>query len=85
MILLELGKITAAVQVIDTKIDHLTSVGADHEQRLRDGERDRAEMHATIETIRTERSTSRDVWARTVAGLGVAGAVGAAVAAYIHH
>ena len=84
VILLELGKLTAAVQVLNTKMDHLTGLSSDHETRLREGERDRAELHAALDAIRTEKITGRDLWARGVSGLAATAAVGSAIAIYLH-
>jgi|SRR5215831_17447477 len=83
-VLIELGKLSTAQAVANTKLDTLLTQGLDHEARLRDGERDRADLRATLDTMRAERSSSRDLWARVVAGLSAAAAIGSAAAVYLH-
>lgn len=69
-VLLELGKISTQIAVITERLNALP----DHENRIR-----------AVEQASAQSAGGRDVWARVVAGLAVAAAVGATAADYLHH
>jgi hypothetical protein len=80
-VLVEIGKLQTQVAVMDERLKQIP----DHEQRLRDGERERGEILAKLDTISASAAAARDVWARVIA-VASAMAAGAAVAAeYVHH
>jgi len=72
-ILLRLGELTGSVSVIDTKLDHIGAGISDHETRIR-----------VLENTSAQAAGGRDVWARVIAGLSAAAAVGSGVAVYLH-
>ena len=74
MILLELGKQSTQLAVVNTKLDSLISAKDDHEARLR-----------ALEAAASTMAGGKDVWARVWSGLAAAGAVGAGIAGYLHH
>ena len=73
-ILLELGRQSTKLAVIDTKLDALASVKEDHETRLR-----------TLESVASQVQGGKDTSARVTSWLAAAAAVGAGIAGYLHH
>ena len=74
MILLELGKQSTQLAILNTKLDALISAKDDHEARLR-----------SLESAAQQVLGGRDNQARVTSWLGVAGAVAAGVLGYLHH
>ena len=73
-ILIELGKQSTQLAVINTKLDQLASVKEDHEARLR-----------AVEAQGQQDRGGRDILARVGGLLGLLVAVAATIATYVHH
>jgi len=84
-VLIELGKLSTSHAVANTKLDQLLHQGNDHEQRIREGERERAELRSILDSIRGERDKMRDVSARALSMVAVGAAVAAVVIPFFHH
>lgn len=77
-ILSEQGKQSTLLAVVNTKLDTVVSQGQDHEQRIRDNT-------AKIAVLEAAGSAGRDLWARIIAAVAVAAALGSAASGLLHH